>query len=192
MSIDNPATARGSSSMIIIMAYNYVAISYSGQTVRLYYIDKNDDKREISFYDMDSFERTESKLRRISYLTLIGNQTIYIEDPTKLVAELVSTNHGPFLLFDDYNFQRRFASDSKVEFHHHSQFIVLYHADEFNRAGVLRVLKSHSFTPIASDLSHHPTFGSMKNWLRRKCSHIFSMCLEEGECDPDCYHHKYT
>jgi hypothetical protein len=186
MSIDRGIPSKVFS--LFKMAYNYVAISYSGLNVCLYYLDKNDESREISFYDVDSFVRKESKLRRISYLTLIGNQTIYIEDPTRLVAELVNINYGPFLLVDDYNWQRRFASHSKVEFHHHSEFTILYHADNFNRNGILKILKEHGFKSSEKGPS---TNESMKNWLMRKCDHIFHTCSDD-ECDPDCQHYKYT
>lgn len=172
------------------MAYNYVVVRYTGMNVNVFYVDKNDKKREISFYGFDTFVRKESKVRRITYLTMIGNQTVYIEDPTKLVADLVAINHGHFLVFDDCNWQRRFASHSKVEFHHHSEFDVLYHADNFNREGVFKVLKNHGFESSEKVDLRQPA--SVKNWLLRKCKHIFSTCYEEGECDPDCHHYKYT
>jgi hypothetical protein len=102
--------------------------------------------------------------------------------------EFTNTNCGPFLLFDDYDWQEEFSSYSKIEYRHHSHFNVLYHADNFNREGVLKVLKKHGFEPV-SVAANSLTIGK---WLRRNCKDIFETCLEEGECDPDCGHYKYT
>lgn len=149
------------------MAYNYVVLRYSGLNVRVYYIDKNDEK--ISFYTVDTFAREESKLNRITYLTRDCNQTVYIDDPTKLVAELINVNYNSFLVFDDCTWQRQFSGYSKIEFHHHSEFNVLYHADNFNRNGVLEVLKNHGFL----EKIDHRQISTVKKWLLRKCEHIF-------------------
>jgi hypothetical protein len=128
-------------------------------------------------------------MKRITYTTLGQEQTIFIEDPAKLVAELTVVNYGPFKVFDDCNWRGHFDSYTKTEFHHHSQFDVLYNADDFNRNGVLQVLKTHGFHPPTKPIRRR--FEIEKNWLIRKCGHIFSTCEREGECDPDCWHFKF-
>jgi hypothetical protein len=169
-------------------SYNYVAIHYSGNAICLYYIDKNKTKKKISFYTMDAFTRKESE---VTYLNVVSsNQTLYIDDPTKLVAELVAINYGPFILFDDCARQRRSDTLTHVDYYHHSEFNILYRDENFNRDGVFNVLKNHGFIPETIDVEEYQ-IAIIKDWLLKKCQHIFNTCYQEGECDPDCRHFKF-
>lgn len=174
------------------MEYNYVAICYNGSKVFLYYIYKNDDERVVTFSkSVDCFEREEKEV--FYKLELSIDTTIYLVDTNKLVAELIAINPDPFELFDDCDGNGHVKSRA-VEHIYHPNFKVLYHADNFNRNGVISVLKKHYFN--LTDPSEQRIIDMvegnkvyLRSWLWRKCRDILSLCYPEAFCDPECHRH---
>ena len=169
--------------------YGYITLRYTGQNVFLYHICKNVETRELSFEQVDGFVKDEEMMRGSVYLKINSNQVIVIENPSKLVAELVAVNDGPFMVFDNYNCDSRFISHGKEEIRHYTAFDILYDMDLFNMNGVVNVLQKHGFKPKTIKYPTH-IIKHEKNWLKRKCRHQLKMCELEGECDPDCSHYK--